>query len=313
MAMYPSSMPPPHHFRPSQATASNGQNYGPYQRPLQGPAQQFQPSFSPPPLYPPGYPAPGISTTPPMTWMPIVRNVQPASVPSTFNPSSGSGLGNSPEFLQHLVEDSVKEAMRDFKPEPSATNPDVAAVDDAVDPLDSKTGTKVVDADDVVLEKTLPKTYAQETGERVGDSVAQFLEANPEWEQRLQDMNVDNLLSDPNSLANEFRANLQQTRLYRMARPALRRFGKVIVGAFPQQQEAEAQQVLDWLLEKAPEEAVARAKANRKNNKYGLLKRLSPFHRKPTPMSFEPSSFAKLGGTGSSTLDLADILGAGAL
>lgn len=197
-----------------------------------------------PPAMPPAPPV--IPAMPGMTYLPVIRQVaaqpvagdtvqlsQPAAAPAATVPATPELTAVTPET-------------------PAATSEEVPAALPGAESVTAPAGETSVPAAQAApttpVEPEAPKSFAEETGEKVGKMVTQLIENNPQLEDKLQNLQLDNILEDPNSFASKIRDGLQGSRLFR----TLLRFDKRIVSALPAEYEPTAREIMTWLKGSSP-------------------------------------------------------------
>ncbi len=193
--------------------------------PIHSGAMPGRPAYPPsyPTAYPPAYPGgyggnrmmpygqPYVPTMPAMSWMPVVRTVPAAT--DAFQPEALKTTETS-----QAVESLGEKGLGEKRLEETGLDEKSAAAQ--------------------------PQTYPEEVGQKVGQLVTDVLEKNPEWQAKLQEMNLETMLQDPDSSLARIRDSVQQSRLFKLFP---KRFDKRIAGMFPAEMEPTVQQVLTWL------------------------------------------------------------------
>lgn len=102
-----------------------------------------------------------------------------------------------------------------------------------------------------------PPTHAEETGKKV----TELLEKNPELDAKIQNLeqkfDLETLIEDPNSVANDILVKLNSSRRFRMIKPFLKRMGNFVIKLLPEEMKQPAQTGLNWLTGPVPQTRAA--------------------------------------------------------
>jgi hypothetical protein len=175
---------------------------------------------APVPMWPGYYPAP-------ITYVPIVREKPPAAARNlTVN-----------DFIQA---------------DPPSLGPETQPVENL--PAAPKTSTQTQSAakPPLKVEPSVPQTFAEEVGQKVGQFVTDVIEQNPQWEAKIRNIDIDRFLQDPNSALSRVKDAYQNSRALKFF---TNRFSDQVVKALPNEWEPVAQQALEWLKQPAAKTA----------------------------------------------------------
>lgn len=195
------------------------------------------------PYMPPGMPQvpagrPGVPM-PMMTWMPVIKPVEPDS--HNHSDHHDGHEPDPPAPARTEPTDPVTAGEKQTAETAAARNGKTAAA----------TAEPSIEAGKAPPPK--PLTREEEIGKKVGESVTRFLEKNPEFTDRLERANLDAMLENPDSILNDIKRQFHQSPLFKLFRPFIKRFGKLIAGMFPADVEPAAKQFIEWLFTKPVE------------------------------------------------------------
>lgn len=247
---------------PAQMPPQQMQMPGMYPQPSYGP--QMPPYYGNPNMY---YPQGGPQMGPgaPIAYMPVIRQPAPSTNPPP-KPALPITLTAAPEpkpaapKTEHLpappeVIDIDIPPRKTQHPKRRDPEPEFLDEPEEVTPP-RRAGTKEPGKSGPIPKRTEPQSFAEETGQKVGDWVTQYLKDNPQWEEKIKKLNVESFLK--NGLANgDFskvteslggvRDNFQKSWL---SRQAMKYLAKPLVHVLPGEMQPMAQQAIQWLTTK---------------------------------------------------------------
>lgn len=248
----PAQMPPPQQMQ-MPGMYPQQPSYGPPMPPYYGNPNMYYPQGGPPmgpgaPIaYMPVIRQPAPSTTPtPKPALPITITAAPEPKPAA---PKTEPLPAPPEVID--IDTPPRKApskRRELEPE-LLEDPEEA-------PPTRRTSTKESGKTGPTPRRAEPQSFAEETGQKVGDWVTQYLKDNPQWEEKIKKLNVESFLK--NGLANgdftkvteslgDVRDNFQKSW---MARQAMKYLAKPLVHVLPGEMQPVAQQAIQWLTTK---------------------------------------------------------------
>ncbi len=163
---------------------------------------------------------------PQIVYVPRVRQSPGGfEIPEAKTPNMPDSLPTQP-LTQSLAQPGTQDV---FQPQP---------------PVSDEPGALSRTANSRAVKPAAPQSFAEEVGDQVGTMVTRLIEENPQWEQKLRELDIQRYLNDPGALLSGVHQTYQNTPMLKWV---TRQFSNQLVKALPDQFEPVAMQMVDWL------------------------------------------------------------------